>query len=158
MPSSETFLSASLIAQAAYALLDGKDATRLVALSDRGTSAIPPVAARRFLGDGEFAGQGLIFVHYTPNSPTGFSASLFRDKATNRPILAIRGTDELVVDQAQDLKLSIVGFANDQLISLYRYYRELTTPGGQAVQYSQDEINLLHRLNTAGLNLLSGLV
>src|SRR4029079_17517671 len=86
----------------------------------------------------------------------GFSASLFRDKETGSAILAIRGTDEVVVDQAQDLKLGIVGFANDQLISLYRYYRELITPGGQSVQYSAQEIALLHKINTAGLNLLSG--
>jgi len=62
--------------------------------------------------------------------------------------LAIRGT-EGVTDFLQDAQLVVAGFASSQFISLYRYYRSLTTPAGQQVQYTADEIALLHQLNVA---------
>lgn len=151
MPSINILQGQALAAQAAYAPFDTQIPP--LALVEPGFADFPESAARRFLGPTGSA-PGLTLLGHTPNSPTGFSASLFRDKGTGSPILAIRGTDELI-DRAQDLKLGVVGFANDQLISLYRYYRQLTTPGGELVQYTPAEMTLLHRLNTAGLNLVS---
>lgn len=143
MPSPDILVRQVLAAQAAYALLDGPNTAR--ALVQPGLGDMPQSAAERFLGLIQ-SDQGLTLLTHTPNWLTGFSASVFRENATGLPILAVRGS-EGPADFVQDAKLSLLGFANDQAISLYRYYRQLTTPGGQAVEYTADEIALLHRLN-----------
>ncbi|MGQ0651073.1 MAG: putative Ig domain-containing protein [Betaproteobacteria bacterium] len=43
--------------------------------------------------------------------------------------------------------LTIVGYAGDQFISLYRYYRQLTTPPGEPVRYSNAERQTLRSVN-----------
>jgi Ca2+-binding RTX toxin-like protein len=90
---------------------------------------------------------GVVRVAYLPDQLNGFSATVFRDNATQQAILAIRGSNG-ISDFIQDAKIGVIGFASDQLISLYRYYRCLTSPAGQAVTYSDSEKDLLHRLNT----------
>ncbi|HZQ75027.1 MAG TPA: putative Ig domain-containing protein [Burkholderiales bacterium] len=110
---------------------------------------MPPVLARAFLGlddnlvESPTAGFALLSF---ANSDSGLDAAVFHDKASGQNYLSLRGTAG-PIDLAEDAKLSIVGFANDQAISLYRYYRELTTPAGQSVQYSAEERSLLHALN-----------
>ena len=52
-------------------------------------------------------------------------------------------------DVGEDIqRIGIQGFAGDQFVSLYRYYRKLTTPAGQAVTYSDSEISLLQSMRT----------
>jgi Ca2+-binding RTX toxin-like protein len=88
---------------------------------------------------------------YQPNTSTGFSATLFGVEGGTK-VLAIRGTDpEGVADYLQDVGLVGIGFANYQAISMYRFYRELTTPQGESVQYTTNEIELLHRLNNPNI-------
>ena len=77
-----------------------------------------------------------------PNVPdNGFSASIFLDKTTNKHVLAIRGSDQLVDDLVLSDLASIGGngFANTQAVEMIRYYKRLITPGGQAVQYTDQE-------------------
>jgi trimeric autotransporter adhesin len=72
----------------------------------------------------------------------GFSATVFRDKA-GHAVIAMRGTEsnsfsQVIFDLTATDGLSIGGngFANTQAVEMMRYYRRLTTAGGQAVQYS----------------------
>src|SRR5437868_3565490 len=136
MPSANLLEEFALAAQASYAQFNGQTANQ--ALVQPGFGDMPDAAAQRFLGSAGLA-PGITLLNHTPNSLNGFSASLFQDRATSGFVLAIRGTDDLA-DKLQDIKLGVVGFANDQLISLYRYYRQLTTPGGESVQYTPEEI------------------
>jgi Ca2+-binding RTX toxin-like protein len=58
-----------------------------------------------------------------------------------------------VSDYLQDAALVLNGFASNQAISLYRYYRRLITPEGQTVAYSDAERSLLLQLNAPPLGL-----
>lgn len=84
--------------------------------------------------------------HHEPNDRTGFSASIFLDRASGKYVIGIRGTED-PADLAEDInRIGIQGFAGDQLVSLYRYYKKLTTPAGQAVSYSDAEIAMLQAI------------
>ena len=87
-------------------------------------------------------------LHQLPNvSLNGFSATVFNDRVSNKRVIAMRGTEvpvfpdqtwyDLVVTDG--LSIGGNGFANNQAVEMYRYYKRLTTPGGQTVQYSEDE-------------------
>lgn len=87
--------------------------------------------------------------YYRPNDLTGFSATLFTDTLDgNKKVLALRGTEftqgagQIATDfaVADALGIAGAGFANFQAVQLYRYVKELTTIGGVAVQYSDDDI------------------
>src|SRR6266446_2848159 len=95
MPSPDVLVLQGLAAQASYALLDRQAA--IDALVQSGFGDMPTSSARRFLGLNnqgvEIEGRGLSLLSHTPNWLTGFSASLFQDKATGTPILAIRGSE-----------------------------------------------------------------
>lgn len=93
-----------------------------------------------------------------PNSllddPTGFNATLFEDKQTGKKVLAMRGTEfswqigaDVVVADA--LGIGVAGFANLQAVQLYRYVKQLTTAGGQTVQYSDEDIVKIYMLANA---------
>ena len=91
------------------------------------------------------------------NDPTGFAATLFYDKIDNKKVLALRGTEftqglgQIATDFAiaDALGIGAAGFANLQAVELYRYVKELTTVGGQAVQYSDDEVVKLFMMANA---------
>lgn len=104
-----------------------------------------------------FRGQYRILALY-PNSllddPTGFNATLFEDKQTGKKVLAMRGTEfswqigaDVVVADA--LGIGVAGFANLQAVQLYRYVKQLTTAGGQTVQYSDEDIVKIYMLANA---------
>jgi hypothetical protein len=94
----------------------------------------------------------------------GFSAAVFLDKVTGEKVLAIRGTEfslgQIVTDfaVADALGIGAAGFANLQAIELYRYWKKLTTPGGQAVNYSDDEVVKLFMMANAQAIELGSLV
>lgn len=140
----------SAAAQAAYGEFGPTIATDLASLAEEGKGDFTNVSAARFLGltqsSAPFTTGGLFRTAYEPEQPNGFSASVFQELNSGRKILAVRGTADLA-DFLQDAKLGLVGFVSDQAISLYRYYRRLTTPAGQAVQYSEQERSLLQALN-----------
>jgi hypothetical protein len=81
-----------------------------------------------------------------PNVPyNGFSAAVFQDK-NGQKVLALRGTEvelggQLLTDLLNTDGLSIGGngFANNQAVEMVRYYRRLTTVGGQPVTYTNDQ-------------------
>ena len=87
--------------------------------------------------------QGFELRHHQPNDSTGFSASVFFDKSQNKYVLGIRGTEN-IVDILEDVnRIGVQGYAGDQAVALYRYYRKLTTAPGQPVSYSDSEVALL---------------
>jgi len=90
---------------------------------------------------------------YKVISPTvsffsGFQSVVFQDKQTGKKILAIRGSEQLGQDfiwaDGQDIATS--GFARNQAVDLYRYWKMLTATEHSAVTYSADEINTLYRM------------
>src|SRR5260370_27402195 len=148
MPAPDALLSASAAAQASYGLFNNRRLD-VDTLAVAGEADFTTVLARRFDGftpNTEPFSGGLARVAYQTDQLSGFSATVFRARETGAAVLSIRGTAG-PADFLQDANLVIIGFASDQLVSLYRYYRQLTTPGGQSVQYTVDEKTLLHRLN-----------
>jgi Ca2+-binding RTX toxin-like protein len=100
------------------------------------------------------------FLSQRPNvALNGFSAAVFEDKESGKKVLAIRGTeftaglgqmytDGLVADA---LGIGAAGFASTQAAELYRYWKQLTTPGGQPVQYTDEELAKVYMLGNAQL-------
>lgn len=85
-------------------------------------------------------------VHQQPNAfLRGFSATVFKESGGTH-VLAIRGTEMEGWQIFEDLlkedifTISVAGFAANQAVELYRYYRQLTTMPGQPVQYSTAEV------------------
>ena len=139
-------------AQSAYALFS-QLLTELDALIVPTKGDFSTKEAQRFLGlplnPNDPLVPGFELRHHQPNDPaTGFSATVFFDRASNRYVVSIRGTEEFVNDilGADINRIGLQGFAGDQAVSLYRYYRRLTTPTGQPVNYSDEEFRLLSSL------------
>lgn len=130
---------------------DGELFVRLKENSDNGGVGMTEIQADAFRD------QYSILALY-PNSllddPTGFNATLFEDKQTGKKVLAMRGTefswqigsDVLLADA---LGIGAAGFAYLQAVQLYRYVKQLTTAGGQAVQYSDEDIVKIYMLANA---------
>ena len=105
------------------------------------------------LGGGMTAEQAKVFadryffIDQLPNvSLNGFSAAVFQERETGRKIFAMRGTEVPVFpDQTwfdlivSDGSIGANGFANNQAVELIRYYRRLTTIGGQPVNYTEEQ-------------------
>lgn len=94
-----------------------------------------------------------------PNELNGFSATVYKERATNRLIFAARGTEfdsfsGIATDfiSADALGIGAFGYSNYQAASMYRYWKRLTTVGDQAVQYTDSE---LHQLFTIQNGLLA---
>jgi Ca2+-binding RTX toxin-like protein len=143
-------------AQGSYAFFDPSKSNR-EALVEVGKGDFSATQSERFLGipvdPNEPSTPAFELRHHQPNDSTGFSASVFFDRSQNKYVLSIRGT-ESAVDIAEDVnRVGIQGFAGDQFVSLYRYYRKLTTAPGQHVSYSDSEIS---RLNSIRLGMSVG--
>lgn len=105
---------------------------------------------------------GFSFLAHSPgtngNDTYGFSATVFRSNADGAYIIAVRGTEpdaqyRLDLWQADALGVVLSGKAIYQLISAYRYYKELTTSAGGTVFYSQAERTEIANLYTYELIL-----
>jgi hypothetical protein len=74
-------------------------------------------------------------VHHQPNTDSGFSATLFKSTDPGSPqpyVLAIRGTEpgmqDLVITDGSDIVVD--GLAIDQIVDMWNYWKQLTTPQG----------------------------
>src|SRR3990172_8194587 len=139
----------STVAQGTYALFDTTQSRKLALIGNR-TGDFAPMEADRFLGvlpePISSTPQGFDLRHHQPNDSTGFSASVFFNRSNNRYVLGIRGTEDLA-DILEDVRrIGVQGFAGDQFVALYRYYRKLTTAPGQPVSYSDSEVALLNSI------------
>jgi len=75
---------------------------------------------------------------------------VFRDNATGEYTLSIRGTESVVKDIiiADLYGIAAQGFERGQSLSLFRYYKKLTTIEGQTVTYSTEELLMMKSLMT----------
>ena len=102
-------------------------------------------------------------IDHLPNQASGFSATVFWDKIDQKHVIAFRGTETDIqgiysdVLNADILGIGGRGFAVDQAIDLYRYWRQLTTPAGQSVNYSLTELWQLYALKMASAFAVSGI-
>ena len=134
----------SLLAQSAYENLSGvaygdNDALKNRLAASGNDSGFTAKQAELFT-DGI---NGFSLRDHNPNGLlTGFSASLFESNANPGEFtLALRGTEPTDPrDLLSDTDLALTGLARDQIISMYRYYKQLITPAGQAVNYSSAEL------------------
>ena len=99
--------------------------------------------------------DGFNFVSYHGNDNTGFSATVFNSNANNSYTIAVRGTEpsglQIITDLLWADLIGVVfeGKAFDQLIEAYRYYKQITTAAGAAVQYTATELNMLGHIEAA---------
>src|SRR6185369_603175 len=134
------------VAQGVYAFFTSPEAT-LAALTQAGRADFTDIEGLRFLGapagPNSPLSEGFEIRDHQSNDSSGFSATVFYDRASNKYVLGIRGSEESI-DYVEDVsRIGFQGFAGDQLVSLYRYYRKLTTPAGQSVQSSDSEVSML---------------
>ena len=101
---------------------------------------------------------GFSFINAKPNDVTGFSATVFKENGSNEYTIAVRGTEPTgLVEIATDLiwadldGVVFAGMAIPQLISAYRYYKQITTATGQDVLYSAAELDMLGRMEARQL-------
>ncbi len=95
-----------------------------------------------------------VLIHQQSDTGTGFSASVFQDKQTGKLVFAVRGTQASTFgDISTNLfDIGVTGFANKQSVDMYRYWKKLTTTGGETVVYSNEEIFDLYYLNVGSLD------
>ncbi|MBL4680529.1 MAG: hypothetical protein JKY88_07380, partial [Pseudomonadales bacterium] len=93
------------------------------------------------------------FVHQLENTDTGFSATLFQNIQTGKFALAIRGSEEIIVDilatNIDDLVFD--GIAMDQVIDMYNYWQQLTAVEGENYRFAglEDDDELTEQLRNA---------
>src|SRR4051812_40733676 len=103
----------ALNAQGAYALFNRRAVTDALTRVSEGDFTQNEVT--RFLASPSNP-EGFLLVAHTADDNVGFSASVFQTAGAQN-ILSVRGTAG-ALDLIQDAKLSLLGFANDQTISL----------------------------------------
>ena len=135
------------LAQAAYAYFDladfagngGNDGALKREITNKDTGAFSEREAT------DFSSRFILLHQFRETSVSnGFSASLFQDKQSGQLVFSIRGT-EIPLDITRDLfvtdlRIGIDGYASPQVLSLYRYFKQLNTVGGVAVSYTAREI------------------
>ncbi|MCU7923332.1 MAG: hypothetical protein KZQ88_11635 [Candidatus Thiodiazotropha sp. (ex Dulcina madagascariensis)] len=138
----------ALLSDASYAELDGISNIELEdALIDSGFT---PTQATDFVRHWRVA-------DHQPDTTSGFSATVFErlDDARNGTgefTIAMRGTMGLV-DIGEDIfNLAAQGVAREQAFDLYRYYKKLTTPEGQSVEYTTAELLMLTALQSSAFH------
>lgn len=113
------------------------------------SNSFASVQAEIFLGVGSSAGRAhsVTFTAHRPNDASGFSATVWKSNAGKEYTVAVRGTeagsviDDVVVSDV--LGIGLKGRASEQLISAYRYYKQLVTPAGRQVSYAAAELDKL---------------
>ena len=77
-----------------------------------------------------FAAQWEV-IDQLPDTQSGFSATLFKNRETGEYSFAIRGSTNLADFNADARLISRDGIAAAQLVDLYNYWQQLNTPAGQ---------------------------
>ena len=166
MSAVNNFFEFSKLAQASYALFSDNHTSSSVrdALIVQGGGDFTTSQANNFVGLDDngalISGQGYSLRNHLPDTifNGGFSASVFESNANpGKYTLAIRGTAGFFGDilEADFLGIALQGLAREQAISLYRYYKQLITPAGQAVDYSTGELLMLAGLKAGSFSPLT---
>ncbi len=101
--------------------------------------------------------SGFSLIQQFPNTNNGTSLTIFKSNDSINPIytIAVRGTEataQLSSDLLQDFfGVVLAGKAKTQLIEAFRIYKKATTPGGQPVSYSGEEVSKLVGVILSGL-------
>ncbi len=76
-------------------------------------------------------------INHQPDTSSGFSGTLFKNKQSGEYVFANRGTVPNYSDiiQADLFGIVLQGKASGQLIDMFRYFKQLETTKGQAVVY-----------------------
>ncbi|MDO8262337.1 MAG: putative Ig domain-containing protein [Gallionella sp.] len=96
--------------------------------------------------------NGFNFISHMPNDWTGFSATVFESNTDGSYTISVRGTEPTLWHALPDLVWAdglgvvIAGQALPQLIQAFRYYKQITTPAGQDVQYTVAELDMLGQM------------
>ena len=147
-----TIYNHALLAEAAYAnLLDSTDNVTITGSDDVITAlksnGFSETQEEEFVKDWEV-------VSHQANTASGFSATLFKNKHTQEYVFANRGTEGDVLGDiisADILGISLGGIANFQAIDMYRYFKKLSTPAGDSVNYSTLETEMIIGMNNRTL-------
>ncbi len=97
--------------------------------------------------------RGHSFISHQPNTSNGTSATVFKsnDPSDASYTIAIRGTEALSTDLLEDIfGVVLAGKAKVQLLESFRFYKQLTTPGGNAVVYSDAELAAMAQVLRTG--------
>ena len=101
-----------------------------------------------------------------PNTISGASAVLVKDKETQKKIIIARGTEESADDYLTDAKLVVAGRAAQQELDLLNFYQRLASPKGQsftALDYPKHfaprigVITDIHNIKTVNSGSIKGL-
>ena len=136
-----SYFNQAQLSVAAYADLSGvSDAT--VAVERLLEAGMSEAQAQLFLGIDENGDidpfKGYEVLSHLPNTDSGFSASIFRNKETSEITFAMRGTefsfsfetvDDLLRTDFADIGFD--GIALKQTIDLFNYYQELIASSGE---------------------------
>ncbi len=125
-------------------------------------SSFTHTQANNFIDDYDFVDQTIVSSPNPISLGSGFSATLFRDADGGGAVLSFRGTEfdnieGAITDvlRADILGIGANGYANSQIVDMYKYYKQLITPEGVQVAYSLEERAILHLLaNPPGLGSL----
>ncbi|WP_205074060.1 hypothetical protein [Parvibium lacunae] len=98
--------------------------------------------------------NGYSFVSQLPNTPNGTSLTVFKSNADGSYDIAVRGTEpgaQLFTDLVEDFwGVVLAGKAKVQILEAFRYYKQLTTAGGQPVIYTTAEQTAMSNLILSG--------
>ncbi len=146
----KTTYNHALLAEAAYADLWDETTNKAITNGTKVKLALESVdkplsktQIEEFLKDWEV-------ISHQANTASGFSATLFKNKHTQEYVFANRGTEGDVLGDiisADILGISLGGIANFQAIDMYRYFKKLSTPAGDSVNYSTLETEMIIGMN-----------
>ncbi|MEX2481767.1 MAG: calcium-binding protein [Gammaproteobacteria bacterium] len=104
-------------------------------LGEVGETIGPALATKIFDVDAE----AWYVVHHQPNTPSGFSATLFAQSGSGEQVLAVRGTETTLDQLGPDLftaglqEIGGLGMALSQTVDLVNYVSLLQAPAGEPV-------------------------
>ena len=95
--------------------------------------------------------ENYTFISHQPNTLTGMSSTVFQSKEDGSFTFAMRGTEPSAqggIDAAiEDLTgVVLAGKAKAQLADAFHYYKRLTTPQGETVEYTNQEHQMMAKL------------
>lgn len=109
------------LAEASYADFANKNITKLAVLEAKEFSTSQAIT---LLSEWTIA-------NHQKNTSSGFSATLFQNKNTGQYVFAARGTEPGLTDLIADgADLVRDGLALDQIVDMYNYWKQITSPGG----------------------------
>ena len=146
-----TLADFALLAQASYAFTTSPNDLKLKLQDDASFTAT----------QADYFASRYEFITKQANQSDGFSATIFQDKQSGRYIFSVRGTEldkggiTGAADILADLFIATSGYSRLQATSMYRYWKQLTTVGGAAVSYSENEILQLFAISNGIGGLLT---